>query len=101
MTSKLWLISSSREAGPLRSATREPLADLVAPALCPSGRAGLGVAACCSQGFDGSCAGSSCSNSSSSSPCLRRNEGSREPSEFITWSKRPLSAGGRSITGNW
>ena len=92
MTSKLWLITSSSEAGPLRSASREPLAEVLDEAC---GLLTTGSSQALAAGA------SSKSNSPSSASLPLRLNGKREPRDSINRSKRFFNAGGRSMTGSW
>src|SRR3989338_1279413 len=92
MTSKLWLITSSSEAGPLRSASREPLAEVLDEAC---GLLTTGSSQALAAGA------SSKSNSPSSASLPLRLHGKREPRDSISRSKRFFNAGGRSMTGSW
>ncbi|MDT4883439.1 hypothetical protein FQZ97_1194800 [compost metagenome] len=103
ITSKLWLIKSSNDAGPTLSMMNEPVADRGAPE--DSGAA----AGCWASGSADSiqelifalwALKASCSRINSCSACLRRN-GIFEPRELIRLSKRDLNAAGRWITGSW
>ncbi|MOA46627.1 hypothetical protein D3C78_1691650 [compost metagenome] len=102
ITSKLWLIKSSKDAGPTLSMMNEPVAERGAPLV--SGAA----AGCCAWGSADSIHGlssapsafkASCSRINNCSACLRRN-GNFEPTELIRLSKRVLKAAGRWMTGN-